>query len=107
VIAVPGDRRDEDIRAVGRHAARLDHVIVKEDAERRGREPGEVAQLLVEGLREGGMRGDAISVIPDEREALEHMLERLGRGDLGIVLADDVPLVLAKVQRRSPGASVA
>src|SRR5690606_33647507 len=37
VVTVPGDRRDQDIRAVGRVAARLDRLIVKEDEDRRGR----------------------------------------------------------------------
>jgi cyanophycin synthetase len=46
VIAAPGDRRDDDIRELGRLAAGLDHVIIKEDTDRRGREPGEVAQLV-------------------------------------------------------------
>ena len=49
VLAAPGDRRDDDIRAVGRLAAGLDHVIVKEDDDRRGRERGATAALVVEG----------------------------------------------------------
>ena len=66
VITVPGDRRDDDIRAVGRLCARLDRVIVKEDADLRGRGPGEIARLLTEGLIEGGMAPSAMTVASDE-----------------------------------------
>ena len=38
VITAPGDRRDEDIRELGRFAAALDYVIVKEDIDLRGRD---------------------------------------------------------------------
>jgi cyanophycin synthetase len=49
IITAPGDRRDEDLREVGRLSAKLDRVIVREDKYRRGREPGEVSRLIIEG----------------------------------------------------------
>ncbi len=51
VLGAPGDRRDEDIRDVGRLSAGLDRIIVKEDHDRRGRPEGETPRLIVEGLR--------------------------------------------------------
>jgi hypothetical protein len=36
----PGDRRDEDLREVGRLCATFDHVIIKEDEYRRGARAG-------------------------------------------------------------------
>jgi cyanophycin synthetase len=98
VLAAPGDRRDEDIRAVGRLCGGLDLVIVKEDYDLRGREAGEVAGLLVEGLREAGIRGDQIECVPTEREAVARALALLGEGELAVVLADDVSAVLAQVR---------
>jgi cyanophycin synthetase len=103
VVAVPGDRRDEDARGVGRACAALDHVIVKEDADPRGRERGEVAGLVIDGLREGGLHGDAIQTVLDEAEAVDHALDALRDGDLLLVLADRVAAVLQRVQRRSSG----
>jgi cyanophycin synthetase len=97
-IAAPGDRRDEDIRTLGRLCARMDRVIVKEDDDRRGRAAGEVAGLVIEGLIAGGMREDRIETIASEREAVECLLRNLGDGDLGVVLADKVPAVLAQIQ---------
>ena len=98
VITVPGDRRDEDIREVGRLAAGLDRVVIKEDEDLRGRGQGEVADLIVQGLRDGGMHLDQIEIVPSEREAVTRALAELADGDLAVVLADDVPGVLAQLR---------
>jgi cyanophycin synthetase len=103
VITAPGDRRDEDIRGLGRLCAGLDRVIVKEDTDTRGRPAGEVAQLVIEGLREGGMHGDSIETVLDEMAAVDHALEQAEEGDLLMVLADKVAPVLAHVQRYADG----
>jgi cyanophycin synthetase len=100
VLGVPGDRRDEDIREAGRLAAGLDRVIVKEDRDLRDRQPGEVADLLMNSLKRGGMAEDRISFVPDEREAVEAALRGTGEGDLVVVLVDDVPGVLQFVHRQ-------
>jgi cyanophycin synthetase len=100
VVAVPGDRRDDDIRAVGRHAAALDHVVIKEDADRRGRRAGEVAALIQEGLRSGGLPDDRMEVIPSEPDAVEHVLNELGDGDLAVILAENVSGVLRQISQQ-------
>src|SRR5689334_20316423 len=69
VLAIPGDRRDEDIRSAGRTAAarvHLDLAIVKEDCDLRGRAPGEAAALITDGLRAAGMPPERIVQIPSE-----------------------------------------
>jgi cyanophycin synthetase len=101
VIAIPGDRRDEDIRSAGRAAAKLDYLIVKEDFDRRGREEGEVAGLLVSGLREGGRAGTDFEVVLSEPDAVERALGRLGDGDLAIILAERVHAVLEQIRPRA------
>ena len=106
VITAPGDRRDEDIRELGRLAAGLDHVIVKEDNDRRGREPGEIADLVREGLVTGGLSNDEIEVVADEFEAVDRVLSLLDDHDIGVVLADDVPGVLQHLRGRSQPAAV-
>ncbi|MDB4950744.1 MAG: cyanophycin synthetase [Gemmatimonadetes bacterium] len=98
VVASPGDRRDEDIRGLGRLLSGLDRVLVKEDLDRRGRAVGATASLLVEGLRAGGMDEDRIETTDGEPAAVERLLALLGEGDLGVVLADKVPAVLAQIQ---------
>jgi cyanophycin synthetase len=106
VIAVPGDRRDEDIRAAARTAAgkgQLDLAIVKEDQDLRGRDPGEVAALITEGLRAAGLPHDKIVHIPSENDAVTAAIDMAGEDDLIFILADKVPRTLAIVRERISG----
>ena len=82
VITAPGDRRDDDIRAVGRLCARLDRVVLKEDADLRGRAPGEIARLLTEGLVSAGMDPTMIRVASDEPAAVDIAIDARSEGDL-------------------------
>jgi cyanophycin synthetase len=107
VITAPGDRRDEDIRELGRLAASLDHVVIKEDTDLRGREPGEIARLVRDGLLAGGLAESEIEVVADELEAVDHAIALLDDRDIAVVLADDVAGVLAHLRGRSqPAAAV-
>jgi cyanophycin synthetase len=90
-VTAPGDRRDEDIRDVGRLLAPFDFVILREDTDRRGREPGAVAALLRDGLRSAGFRDDRMTTLLDETEALSFGVRMLGEDDILVVLADRVP----------------
>jgi len=101
VLACPGDRRDEDIREVGRLCGGLDRVILKEDDDRRGRPPGEVARLLREGLEASGMAPERIEVREHESEAVSHAMGLMQPRDLLLVLADDVGAVLDRVRARA------
>jgi cyanophycin synthetase len=105
VLTVPGDRRDDDIRLAGKLCGSFDRVVIKEDADRRGREPGEIARLLIEGLVEGGASRDAIEVKYDEHEAIMRGLDLLGEDDLLVIHADKVPAALAAVRQRAVQAS--
>jgi cyanophycin synthetase len=91
VLMAAGDRRDEDIRAVGREAARaFDLVIAKEDNARRGRKPGEVAALLSEGALASGLPKERIFQDLAERDAIERAFGMARPGDLVVIFADDV-----------------
>ena len=102
VVTAPGDRRDEDLRNVGRVLACLDHVVIKEDKERRGRHAGDIAGLISEGLRDGGMEENRYETIYNEQEAITHALEQMKDNDLVVILADDVSASLDLVRRYSP-----
>jgi cyanophycin synthetase len=101
VVTAPGDRRDEDLRAVGRLAACLDYVVVKEDAYRRGRDEGEIAELIIDGLREGGLGENQFATIYGEQEAITHAMRQMNDNDLVVILADDVNSSLQQVRRYS------
>ena len=97
-FTVPGDRRDEDIRQAGRLCAAFDFVILREDADRRGRAPGEIAGLMTEGLIEAGLPPERLTFIADEREALARGIGMLREDDLMVIVADKVPETLATVR---------
>ncbi len=89
VLAGPGDRRDEDLVAIAQAVAgRFDHYICRRDDALRGREPDEVPRIISAALRALGVPDGAITVIPDEQEAIDAAL-RMGRpGDLLLVFSD-------------------
>jgi cyanophycin synthetase len=89
VLAGPGDRRDEDLVAIANAVAgRFDRYICRRDDNLRDRAPDEVPRIQAQALRAAGVPDSAISIIPDEQEAIEAAL-RLGQpGDLLLIFAD-------------------
>ncbi len=89
VLAGPGDRRDEDLRAIAEAVAgRFDHYICRRDDGLRGRDGDEVPMILSRSLQAQGVPLEQISIIPDEQEAIDAAL-RMGRaGDLVLIFAD-------------------
>ncbi len=90
VLSAPGDRRDEDIRAIGLIAAagNFDHYICRRDDARRGRADDEVPTMLLDSLRSAGIEDDRMESIVDEQQAIDAAL-RMGRqGDLVLIFAD-------------------
>jgi cyanophycin synthetase len=100
VISGAGDRRDEDIteQTVILGAA-FDDVILFQDACQRGREDGEVLDLLRLGLQ-GAARTKHIEEIRGEFIAIDAALARLQPGDLCLVLVDQVEEALAHLAKR-------
>jgi cyanophycin synthetase len=91
VLAAPGDRRDEDIRAIAAEAAgHFDYYICKADDNRRGRGPDEVPEMLKQELREHGVKKRRIRVVPDEVEAISESLEIAREGDLVVIFGDNI-----------------
>jgi cyanophycin synthetase len=91
VLAGPGDRRDEDIRDIGRIAAgRFDRYICRRDDHLRGRRPDEVPHLLREALLAHGVTAEQILVIPDEQAAIDAALHEAQPGDLLLLFADAI-----------------
>lgn len=109
VIATAGDRRDEDIVELGRVAANyFDTVVIREDANRRGREPGATAALIEQGVRSGmsdGARCTTVETVLDEIAATQHALDLGADGDLIVVCVDHANDVWKELQRRQHGAA--
>jgi cyanophycin synthetase len=99
IIGVPGDRDDRIIEEAGRVAARGFHrVIIKEDRDLRGREPGQVARLLCETVtREAPDR--SCRIVLDEIEAFENVLQNLGANEVVVIFYDKLAPVLEVLER--------
>ncbi len=91
VLAAPGDRRDEDIRAIARAAGgAFDHFILRRDDNLRGRESDEVPRMLEAELLAMGVPASHLTVIPDEQASIEAALRMARTGDQLLIFADAV-----------------
>lgn len=98
VIGIAGDRRDEDIIEMGRVAAGFfDRLILKEDADLRGRAKGESASLLFRGAREAGYPVRNVEIVLAETDAIDRALARPQEGDLVVLTVDDIDAVWQRV----------
>jgi cyanophycin synthetase len=104
VIGTAGDRRDDDIRELGRVAAvYFDEVIIREDRNTRGRPRGETGSLVAEGVTQAqreGARVGSVEVVNDEMEAVQRALDRSRPGDLVVVCVDDPGGVMEELEAR-------
>jgi cyanophycin synthetase len=108
VIAAPGDRRDEDILALAAAAApAFDLILLREDDDLRGRQPGESAGLLRQGLLATGFCPERI--VPGyfgEEEAVRHALEMARAGDLLVIFGDKLARIWEQIVSFKPGVEV-
>ncbi len=100
VISGAGDRRDADIRRQTEILGdAFDEIILYQDQCQRGREDGEVLDLLRQGLVQA-KRVSAVEEIRGEFLAIDAALARLRPGDLCLILIDQVEEALAHIARR-------
>jgi cyanophycin synthetase len=90
VIGSPGDRRNQDIIALGAVAGKGFHrIIIKEDENLRDRSHGEVAALLAKGALDAGLKRNKIDIILQEEEAITASLVNAIEGDLIIIFYEN------------------
>ncbi|MFT3849977.1 MAG: cyanophycin synthetase [Propionivibrio sp.] len=100
VISGAGDRRDEDIRQQTEILGdAFDQVVLYQDQCQRGRADGEVLALLQLGLKEA-KRTSEIKEIRGEFLAIDTALETLDRGDVCLILVDQVDEALDHIAKR-------
>ncbi len=100
VISGAGDRRDQDItQQTEILGAAFDDVLLYQDQCQRGRADGEVIALLRAGLSNATRTGH-VEEINGEFVAIDRALERLGEGDLCLILIDQVDAALAHITAR-------
>ncbi len=83
IVGMPGDRLNRAIYEVGQLCGKtFDQLYIKEDEDLRGRNPGEIANIIYRGAVSGGAEVEAINIILPESSALEAALENAFSGDL-------------------------
>lgn len=98
IITGTGDRRDEDIRQLGRLSAQMfHHIIIRQDKFLRGRQADEIVQLLVEGIKDVNPK-QSYEYIPKEIDALKHALSLAKSGTFITALSDVIDNALEVVQ---------
>lgn len=109
VIGVPGDRVDALIQEAGCVAARrFDKLIVREDHDTRGRQPGETATLLYRAIREEMPERECL-VIHDESAALLRAIEEMQPEEIVVMFYDKYePVIdLLRMKDAEPAARIA
>jgi cyanophycin synthetase len=85
IVGVPGDRSDDSIRAAARVAAHaFDSILIREDGDLRGRQPGEIAALLSDTIRAETSTADC-RIVTSEVDALRDVLPSVAAGATAIV----------------------
>lgn len=98
IITGTGDRRDEDIREMGKISAEMfDHIIIRQDKFLRGRQADDIVKLLVEGIHQHDAN-KSYEYIPKEVEALKHALSLARPGAFVTALSDVIDNAIEVVQ---------
>src|SRR6185436_13233112 len=99
IISGTGDRRDEDIKDLGRISAKcFDEIIIRQDKNLRGRTAEEIVNLLVEGINETKMQDIPVTIMSNEREAIMYAYKNAKPGSFITIMCDVVPDALAFIK---------
>ncbi|MCW3088914.1 MAG: cphA [Sediminibacterium sp.] len=91
IISGTGDRRDDDIRELGRISGRsFDEIIIRQDKNLRGRSAEEIVNLLVEGINETKTSDIPVTIIYNEKESILYAYDNAKPGSLITIMCDVV-----------------
>jgi cyanophycin synthetase len=97
IISGTGDRRDDDIRELGKIAAStFDEIIIRQDKHLRGRTEHEIIGLLTEGIKSVNDKVP-IHIIVKEKEAIDYAVKNAQKGSFIAICSDVVPLALEQI----------
>lgn len=103
VVGGPGDRRNEDLQALGKLSATIfGQLIIKEDDDKRGRAPGEVAELLVQGIQQVTEKTPPYEIRLNETEAINYALDHAPDHGLVVIFPESVTRAIDLIKARNP-----
>ncbi len=93
VVGLPGDRSDKELRELGWIVAcHFNEVMIREDDNLRGRPPGQLAALVVEGVQAAvdcGASCQFVDPVLDEVAAVKAAMARAEPGDVVVLCVED------------------
>lgn len=99
IISGTGDRRDEDIREIGKISAQnFDEIIIRQDKHLRGRTAEEIINLLVEGIEEGKTKDIPVTILKKEKEAIQYAYDHAKPGSIITIMCDVIPEALGYIK---------
>ncbi len=99
IISGTGDRRDDDIRDLGKISAKyFDEIIIRQDKNLRGRTAEDIVRLLVEGIDATKTKDIPITIIYDEKEAIMHAYNNAKPGSLITIMCDVIAEALDMIK---------
>ncbi|MDJ0634275.1 MAG: cyanophycin synthetase [Xenococcaceae cyanobacterium MO_188.B29] len=100
IVGGPGDRRDEDLILLGKISAQIfDRIIIKEDEDTRGRNRGEVADLIAKGIYQENPQAHFETIL-DETQAIKTGLNQANTGNLVVVLPESVSQAIDLIKQK-------
>jgi len=98
IIAGTGDRRDEDIRELGKLSAEMfDYIILRQEKHLRGRTEENILDLLKEGILSVD-ENKQFEVVPKEIDAIKHAMSMAKPGTFITALSDVIDNAIETVQ---------
>ena len=108
IISGTGDRRDDDIRELGRISAGcFDEIIIRQDKHLRGRTAENIVGLLVEGINDAKTKDVPIKIILNEKEAIMYAYDNAKPGSLITIMCDVVAEALELIKKLKEDEDVA
>ncbi|MDB5136982.1 MAG: cphA [Mucilaginibacter sp.] len=98
IIAGTGDRRDEDIRELGKISAEMfDYIILRQEKHLRGRTEENILSLLIQGIQSVNPDKE-FEIVPKEIDAIKHAMSMAKPGTFITALSDVVDNAIETVQ---------
>ncbi len=105
VVTSPGDRRDADLRGIGRACAGAFDELFAYEADPRGRSSGATAQCILDGARDAGMPAARLHALVNVSDAFSAAMDSCREGDMLVFACGSIQTATAELERhasRSP-----
>jgi UDP-N-acetylmuramyl tripeptide synthase len=100
IIAAAGDRMDKHIKELGTIASKYcDNIIIREQADLRGRRTGESAGLIKEGVLQGGFDEKKVKTIFKEEDAIVDAMRNAVQGEVIVLFTQCLDVVIPAINR--------